>query len=153
MGLTMEFRAGPSRELAKAFCAAEFDRLEAISRVVADFSLHLSPNDLDLLAMELSDISRHPVLAFTDVVDGPIAGDDAECGAFLVSEGFVSMVASVPEGSASDIAERWMARVSGDSGEQEIAATADTVMAISELLRLCRTAKEEGLEVVYCWSL
>jgi hypothetical protein len=149
----MEFRIGDAEALAAAFQSLEFEKLEALSRGAADFSLHLSPGDLDALAVELSRAAGHEILAFADVAGKALTGDDAESGVFSISTAFVSMVASIPEDSSSVIAERWMARVAEECGDPNIAATAHTVIAVSELIRICRKAHAEHLDLVYCWSL
>lgn len=153
MGLTMEFRLGHAMDLARAFFAAEFDRLEALSLGFADFSLHLSPSDLDLLTEELCRASGERMRAFTDVTGEPIAGDRLQRGVFLLSSAFVTMTASIREESAGEIAERWMHRVADESGNADLVADADSVLAVSALLSICRKAKLDGIEVVYCWSL
>ena len=153
MGLLMEFRIGDAKALATAFQSLELEKLDALSQGAADFSLHLSPQDLDALVEELGRAAGHEMLAFTDVAGQPLAGDRAESGVFLISRAFVSMVASIPDDSASEIAERWMGRVAEECGDPDIVATADTVVAVSELIRICRKAGVEDLDLVYCWSL
>jgi hypothetical protein len=149
----MEFRIGEATALATAFQALEFEKLEALTLGAADFSLHLSPQDLDALVVELSRAVGHEILAFVDVAGKTLTGDDSESGVFSMSSAFVSMVASIPDESASEIAERWMARVADECGDPNVAATADTVVAVSELIRICRKARLEHLDLVYCWSL
>jgi hypothetical protein len=149
----MEFRIGDAKALATASQSLELEKLEALSQGGADFSLHLSPQDLDALVEELCRAAGHEMLAFTDVARQPLAGDRAESGVFLISGTFVLMVASIPDDSASEIAERWMGRVAEECEEPDIVATAETVVAVSELIRICRKAGVEDLDLVYCWSL
>lgn len=153
MGLLMEFRIGEAKAMATAFQSLDFEKLEAFSRGLADFSLHLSPDDLDALVEALCRSCGHEPVRFLEVMSGPIAGDREERGVFLVSHGYVKMAAAIPEDCASEITERWMSRVADECGDPEITATAESVLAVSELLRICREAARSGLDMVYCWSL
>lgn len=153
MGLTMEFRAGDARGLARTFCDRDFAELERMSRASADFSLHLSPNDLDLLVVEIMESAGHAPITFMELTGEPIAGDRKEAGVFIVATSLVRTVAALPDAQVNGVVERWFYRISEESGDPNLNATADAVLAVSELLKLCRQAVGEHLQVVYCWSL
>ncbi len=52
MGLLMAFHAGEAHEIGAAVHARDYEGLRSVGMAHADFSLHLSPIDLDLLSRE-----------------------------------------------------------------------------------------------------
>ena len=57
MGLSLEFYAGNAKAIAKAFAGTDLKSLRdgSAAHSHADFSLHLSPTDLDLLSIILAE--------------------------------------------------------------------------------------------------
>ena len=82
MGLIMEFYAGDKDQLAKAFSNFEFDSLNSIHKGKADFSLHITPIDLEILFEELASFNNLPILPIEAILSGPISGDGEEMGVF-----------------------------------------------------------------------
>ncbi len=144
MGLSLEFYAGDATVIGADFAEIEFDGLrdDSRARAYADFSLHLAPDDLDALsaalgAPPLSDSLAAEVGAF----------DDGGGGASLVSPAWVRAVAAADDAAALELAVVWFGRL--DYG----AVTPDAARAVGELIRLCRLAVREGVQVVHTWYL
>jgi hypothetical protein len=154
MGLSLEFYAGDADAIGADFTAIEFDGLRdgTRARAYADFSLHLSPTDLDLLSAVIAEHVGAAPLALTDSLVRTVGGFEGEGGAEVVDLAWVRMVASADEAAAPELAAEWIGRVGAECGQQ-LPVTRDAVRAVRELIRLCRVASREGVEVVHTWYL
>lgn len=96
MGISLEFYAGDAKTIALAFDKEELDGLRdgTAAQCQADFSLHLSPMELELLSEVLAERCGVPGHIFYDCVGPPIAGQLDESGAHLVDPKWVKMVAA-----------------------------------------------------------
>jgi hypothetical protein len=119
----------------------------------ADFSLHLSPVDLDLLSEEACRLVGAPPGTLTDSLTDRVGGDGQTSSAEVVSPRWVGAVAGIPDRHVEELARRWLARVAQEHSEQAEGPTEDAVRAIRELIRACRVATERGLPVVHTWCL
>ncbi|MCI0357738.1 MAG: hypothetical protein L0211_04530 [Planctomycetaceae bacterium] len=136
------------------FTAIEFDGLRdgTRARAYADFSLHLSPTDLDILSEVLAERLGVASLLLNDSLVRTVVGSANNSGADVVDPAWVQLVAAVDEAAAPHLAEEWIRRVGAEHGEQ-LDVTPDAVRALAELIRLCRTAVSEQLAVVHTWYL
>ena len=147
MGLSLEFYAGDAATIGADFAAVEFEGLRdgSRARAYADFSLHLAADDLDALSAALG------VPPLSDSLAAEVgAFDNGGGGASLVSPEWVRAVAAADDGAAADLAAAWFRRL-GDGAVP--AVTPDAVRAVGELIRLCRLAEREGVQVVHTWYL
>jgi hypothetical protein len=63
MGLSQEFYAGDADAIGADFADYEFDNIRANANQYVDFSLHISPTDLDVLSEKVAErLQRSPVL-------------------------------------------------------------------------------------------
>jgi hypothetical protein len=154
MGLSLEFYAGDPEVIGADFTAFEFDGLRDCTRARAhaDFSLHLSPTDLDLLSDVIAErIGAAPVL-LNDSLIRTVGGRAGESGAEVVDPAWVRLMAAADEATALELAAAWVERVGAECGQQ-LDVTPEAVRAVGELIRLCRTAERERLGVVHTWHL
>ncbi len=74
MGLSMEFYAGSPADIGRAFSDAALERLRdgSWAHACADFSLHLSPDQLDLLSEEIAaSVGCAPLLLLNSLEAAP----------------------------------------------------------------------------------
>jgi hypothetical protein len=154
MGLSLEFYAGDAAAIGRDFTAFEFGGLRDGTRAkaYADFSLHLSPTDLDILSQVITELVGGASLLLNDCLVRTVGGKPDTSGADVVDPRWVKMAAMIDEGAAPDVAAEWIRRVGLEYGQQ-LAITADAVRAVQALIRLCRLAMQEELEVVHTWYL
>ncbi|MFO0958961.1 MAG: hypothetical protein U0800_16300 [Isosphaeraceae bacterium] len=154
MGLSLEFYAGDASVIGADFSAIELDGLRngTRARAYADFSLHLSPEDLDTLSGVLAERSGSAPLTLNDSLVRTVGGFEGEGGADVVDPAWVRMVATAEEADAPELAATWIGRIGAESGQQ-LAVTPEAVRAVRELIGLCRIAIREGAEVVHTWYL
>src|SRR5438067_924306 len=128
MGLSLEFYAGDADSIGADFTAIEFDGLRdgTRARAYADFSLHLSPIDLDILSEVIAERVGIAPLLLNDSLVRTIGGTTNESGAEVVSPAWVQMVASADDAVAPALAGDWIERV-GASCEQHLAVSPDAV--------------------------
>jgi hypothetical protein len=116
MGLSLEFYAGNADAIGAAFAAVEWDRIRRGTDAIAyaDLSLHVSPDDLDLLSEVIAEHAAQAPLLLLDCLTRTVGTIDDEGAAQLVDPNWVTMVARLSPGDASPIASEWVRRV-GDA--------------------------------------
>lgn len=86
MGLTLEFLIGEKAAIVKAVENENFEVLDLIeeSGLYSDFSLHISPTDLDLLFLVISDhLGKDPISLRDNLDTIDCYSDHPDRGAFL----------------------------------------------------------------------
>jgi hypothetical protein len=124
---------------------------EEIVRAHADFSLHITPLDIDFLVEAIAERSGGTARPLEDSFTRLVGGDPEEASAHLVDPRWVQTVAAA-DGLAADLATEWMNRVGAEYGET-LEVSPEAVQAVGELIRLCQMAVKEKLDVVFTWSL
>src|SRR5438105_3874690 len=99
MGLSLEFYAGNAAVIGADFTAFEFDGLRngTRSRAYADFSLHLSPTDLDLLSEVVAERFGAAPLLLNDSLLRRVGGSEGGGSAEVVNPAWVRIVAAADE--------------------------------------------------------
>jgi hypothetical protein len=120
---------------------------------MADFSLHLSPIDLEFLSEEACRIASVPPVTLTDSLIDNVGGDGETSSADVVSAQWVQMVAGILDHHVDDLAKRWLVRVAEEHNEKPEEPNEDVRQAIRALIHACQVATEKGLPVVHMWSL
>jgi len=153
MGLTLEFYLGDSDVIAKAVEELDLEKLRSIGIIkgMADFSLHIEPNDLDLLSHQLDQHSNQQAIELRPHLR--VLFDDIDRGAFEVDDEWVSYVLAVPRAAVRNITESWFNRIEQKYGDERIEVTEAALKAVDDLLQLCRRAKTEGQPVSHVWFL
>jgi hypothetical protein len=155
MSQLVHFYGGDPAVIGRAFGLRDFRTLydRAAIPLFADFSLHLSPIDYDLLCEAIrSSVGRGP-LSLTDSLESQVGGDGNEGSADTVSTAWVDMVAAVEEDNLDAILRAWTVAVAEEHSESVAEPNDDMRSALRALIALCRDSKERGLTVVHTWSL
>jgi hypothetical protein len=155
MGLSLEFYAGNAEEIGKAFCSFTLDKLHdgSLALAYADFSLHLSPVDLDILSQQIAVILRCEPIYLLDSLVEAFCEESTEHGADKVAGEWVQMVARLADEQLEELAHLWITGVAEEHKEPSIQVTPDAVRALRELVQLCRIAMQTGSDVVHTWYL
>ena len=153
--MLMSFCVGDKTKIGEGYSAT--DAIPMWKRpgvaAVADFSLHLSPIDLDLLSEEAFRIAGVQSVTLTDSLVENVGGDGESSSADVVSAQWVQTVASILDNRIDELAKRWLVRVAEEHSEQAEGPNEDTLQAVRDLIRACRIATEKGFSVVHAWSL
>jgi hypothetical protein len=154
MGQLMGFYAGDADAIGAAYEDPESDALadEQIVRAHADFSLHLTPLDVDFLIDVLEEGTGTTARPLLESLARHVGGDGDESSADVVDPAWVEVVAGADDEKAPELAAEWMKRVGAEYGET-LEESPEAVQAVGELIRLCRLAAKEKLDVVFTWSL
>jgi hypothetical protein len=129
LGILMHFYAGDADRIGQA-CTANDSLLLRDSPILvadADFSLHLSPIDLDCLSEATCSLVGHPPMTLTDSLIRRVGGDGRDRSAEVVSSEWVEMMASVPDDQVAELASLWMARVAKEHAEEQRKPTVDSI--------------------------
>ena len=153
MGPTLEFLIGDSAELSDALQSVDLDKLDdpALLKMRADFSLHIEPRDLDHLSREFGRVTGNEPKDLRSHLQ--VRVDEEDRGLFDVDDSWVSYIASTPDESASEIAERWAATMREAYHDPELLVTDEMVTAVTCLIVLCKAAERDSLAVVHIWLL
>ncbi len=155
MGLLMAFYAGDRGRIAETFALADPEPLweQPFVAAYADFSLHLTPLDLDLLSEEACRLAGAKSATLSESLEECLGGDGVSNAAQVVSRAWVETMACLAEDQAEELALRWWARAEGEHGGRPSPLTPEALGAVGDLIRLCRTARQENLTVVHTWCL
>jgi hypothetical protein len=154
MGLSLEFYAGDPAAIAADFTAFEFEGLRNGRRALAyaDFSLHLSPTDLDILSEVIAERVGVAPLLLNDSLIRNIGGIVDETGAELVDPTWVRMVARTERTATTDLTGEWIRRVGAEYG-QSLEVSPEAIEAVDNLVTLCQLAVRQNVAVVHTWYL
>ena len=155
MGLSLEFYAGDPDQIGAAFTEFALDGLRAgrLAHSCADLSLHLSPNDLDLLSEQIGAALGRSPLRLLESLERTVGGTPDESGASVVSPNWVAAVAAVPADQIQQPTRSWLQAVAEASGEVVGGDNPEAVAAVSALVSLCREALARSTRVVFAWYL
>ena len=139
MGLSLEFYAGDAAAIGADFTAIEFDGIRDRTRAMAyaDFFLHLSPTDFDILSEIIAESPGAERLLLNECLTRSVGGTGGESGADLVFQACVQMVAAANEADAPDLTADWIEHVGSECG-QSLEVSAKAIRAVKELTCLCR---------------
>jgi hypothetical protein len=155
VGQLIHFYAGDAEAVGRAFSERDYQTLRDPQRfpLTADFSLHLSPIDLEILTEEVQKIVGTGPTTLTDSLGKRVGGDGDESAAEVVGPGWVEMMAALPDASIESLITSWTRAVAEEHNEPDLKPTDDIRKALRDLLTLCREAQRTGLPVVHTWSL
>ncbi|MCA9916622.1 MAG: hypothetical protein KC445_01660 [Anaerolineales bacterium] len=152
MGLTLEFYLGNQKNIRSAFRNLQFDRLyndpKLVSRI-ADLSLHIQPQDLNLLSREFG---RHSGQKLSDLRPNlKVLVDEPDYGLLLVSKKWIDYAANVSVDALDQIVSGWFQSMKQEYPKEEIEETEEAKRAVRDLLGLCREAKIKKAAVLHGW--
>jgi hypothetical protein len=155
VGQLIHFYAGDADAVGRAFGQRDYQTLRDRQKfpLTADFSLHLSPIDLDLLTEEAQKLVGSGPTSLTDALGEQVGGNGNDSAAEVVSPEWVGMMAALPDSSVEALLTEWTRAVAEEHNEPDLNPTDDIRKALRDLLTLCREAQRNGLPVVHTWSL
>jgi hypothetical protein len=149
MGQLMDFYAGEPARIGMAFAAGDQPTLEKIGSH-ADFSLHMTSIDLDILTDVAAGLLGEGPTSFEESWERRLGGDGEESSAELMSQEWVMLMAT---SNADRLAPAWAAALAREYSDPTIAVTDDMRTALHGLITLCAQAAKEGTRVVHTWSV
>jgi hypothetical protein len=154
MGLTLQFYAGHASSILGSVREVDLDFLERFDagHTCADFSLHITPRDLDLLTAEVCKSRGTQATSLRENLDfdGEHVDED-DRGAYLVARPWVELWASIETETIDVLAASWFSTMQREYDDLEIRMTEEAKQAISDLLGTCRTAVDHGFDLVHVW--
>jgi hypothetical protein len=153
MGLTLQFAIGDKIELIRAF--EEFnedflDDLESQSHLV-DFSLHIIPNDLNFLVNIASGLRNDTIFGLREHLDTSIFYfDEPTSGAYFVDPIINELFSTFEESDAFEITHKWFEKLRTEYKE-DIEVTNDAILAVQQLISVCKKATKYKLDLVHIW--
>jgi len=155
MGLTLQFAIGEKQQIIDAVRNFDFDFLEQLEseNKLADFSLHIEPNDLNLLvnaATELINVEAFGLREHLDTTQHYVDSQDG--GAFLVDKVITSLFAKLNESDADEITNMWFQKMA-DEHNEELEVNDDAIKAVLKLIVISKIAQELDLELIHIWYL
>jgi hypothetical protein len=155
MGLSIEFYAGNADAIGKAFTEIEFEGLRdgSIASGYADFSLHISVADLDILSEQAAGLIGREPIRLLDSLERHVGGTPDESSADVVDRQWVDFIAAVPKESASELSALWLSGVMAETGEEIDVHSPDAGRAVKKLIELCLDSLASRTEVVFAWYL
>ncbi|MEN8241006.1 MAG: hypothetical protein ABFS17_03715 [Chloroflexota bacterium] len=153
MGLTLEFFVGDVDAITNAIKYADLMRLDdpLVVEKKADFSLHLNPNDLNLLSLEVGIITREDPLLLRPYLS--IIIDENDYGLLTVERKWIEYVAQIPSNQSEQLLTNWFTEMAKDYNDPDIIETDQGLKAIRDLVELCNYAIAADCQVVHYWQL
>jgi hypothetical protein len=149
MGQLMGFYAGEPSRIGTAFAAGDQSTLEKIA-AHADFSLHMTSIDLDILTSVAAGLLGEGPTSFEECWERRVGGDGDESSAEVMSQGWVMLMA---KSNADTLGPAWATALAEEYSDPTITVTDDMRTALQGLLALCAQAAKVGTRVVHTWSL
>lgn len=151
MGLSIEFYAGDADAIGAAFTDVRFEALQdgSIAHSYADFSLHISVADLDVLSEQAAGmLAREPVLLL-ESLERHVGGTPDESSADVVARAWVEFIAAVSKESDSELSAAWLSAVMAETGKEIDVHSPGAARAVGELITLCRDSIAKRSAVVF----
>jgi hypothetical protein len=155
MGLSIEFYAGEADAIGAAFTDVRLEGLRdgSIAHSYADFSLHISVTDLDVLSEQAAGMLAREPVRLLESLGRHVGGTADESSADVVARTWVEFIAAVPKGSASELSAVWLSAVMMETGEEIDVHSPDAARAVEELIQLCCESLARRTDVVFAWYL
>lgn len=155
MGLSLLFAIGDKETIidaAEKFDLDFFDKLETENKL-ADFSLHLIPDDLNFLvnsATELREITSFGLREYLDTET--FYFDSEERGAFLVNPIIKILFADFNENEAGKITNQWFNKMRKEHNEN-LEVTDEAIVAVAKLISISKEAEASNMDLMHIWYL
>lgn len=152
MGLTLEFYIGHHEKIVNAIREGNLDLLYHDNDVVhriADLSLHIVPEDLNLLSRQFGERSNQDPLDLRPYLEVLI--DEPDHGLLFVDNQWVRYVAKVDENRLDEIVTNWFNAMAKEYPDEDLEVTDDAKRAVQNLWDLCREAAQSSMAVFHAW--
>jgi hypothetical protein len=153
MGLSLEFYLGNEEAISEAIRSLDLDALDQpdIVEHKADFSLHITPNDLNLLSQQIAAITNSKPRNLRPYLTPVI--DENDHGLLLVNAAWVAYVAQVPVGRSAELTEMWMAAMRQEYQDNSVTITDEAIEAVQQLVVMCTAAHQSGRSIFHIWFM
>ena len=155
MGLSLQFAIGNKQtviDAAERFDFDFFDSLEAENRL-ADFSLHIIPNDLNLLVNSATELKEITSFGLREYLDTEIfCFDSEESGAYFVNPVIKTLFADFDKNEAPKVTNRWFDKMRIEHNE-DLEVTKEAIEAVEKLISICKDAETLNEDLVHIWYL
>ncbi len=155
MGLTLQFAVGDKHQIIDAVKSFNFDFLEQLESEskLADFSLHLEPNDLNFLVGSATELLRVGEFGLRECLDTTKFYFDSEAGgAFFVDTAIIDLFSRFNKNDARDLTHKWFEKMTAQHGE-DVPVNDDAIGAVEALIAITKDAQEQNLDLVHIWYL
>ena len=152
MGNTLEFYLIDSEILRELVSDENFEFYfseTVFYDAMADFSLHLTMKDLNLLSRQFGKFSRQKPIDIRPYMD--IFIDTPGYGLIGIQKKWVRYAAKVKEKHIDKIIEAWFIAIQNEYQDEEIIATQEAKQAVQDLMLICKAAKKKDKELIHIW--
>jgi hypothetical protein len=166
MSILLDFYACDITKIVEALRVPDFQILKnptVVSRH-ADFSFHLNPEDINSLFEVIGFITDEKNEPLSDVLTpltdvhslaDILAAENFEPGPIIqrVNPNLVEKIAVFPYQKTEELAKQWFKTLGRKYNDGSLAVTPGIIIAIQDLLNLCRFAKDNGKDVAFVTTL
>lgn len=154
MGLTMEFLlSNKDLEIVEAANDLDFDILDDDSCVLkrADFSLHLTPQDLDTLSLVASQYNQQDPMGIRPHLN--LIVNEEDHGLFKVNSAWLEYFSKVDPTLLVELAKGWFYQMQKQYSNEHLTVTDAGINAVTGLYELCKSALSQNKSVFHLWYL
>ena len=153
MGLTLQFAIGNKQTIIGAIERSDFDfllQLESENKI-ADFSLHIVPNDLNFLVNSATEILHITVFGLREYLDTTnFYFDSEDGGAYFVDTAITNLFAKFNESDAPELTYKWFQKMTVEYNE-DLVVNDDAIEAVRKLILISKEAQEQHLDLIHIW--
>jgi predicted GTPase len=151
MGLTLEFLLGNDKKIIKAAKKADYDLFDETGCILnrADFSLHITPKDLNTLSMVASKYNNLSPLGLREQL--VLIINEVDHGLFGINSKWIEYFSQVSKNDLEKLTQTWFDEMRKQYPNEEIEVTQEGVKAVIDLNELCKYAITNKKEVYHFW--
>lgn len=153
MGLSLQFVIGNRTEILNAIRQFDFDFIEKLEseNKLADFSLHLIPNDLNLLVNSANEALDETPFGLRENLDfSEHFVDSEDGGATLVSPKVSVLFSRFDRSKVRGLADRWVEKMEKMHNEK-IGVNPEIMNSIDQLIGISKKSIEQNLDLIHIW--
>ena len=151
MGLSLQFLIGAPKELLDALTECDYDRIDLLTEIKADFSLHLQPKDLQILSDCAAKFTKKFLKPFRTAL--VCYFDESDRGYFLLHDDWVSAIATIDTQKSKTITAKWFERMTEIYPNEQIGEpNPNAETAVCDLIKLCKHAALYRKPVIHIWT-
>ncbi len=153
MGLSLQFVIGDKTEILNAVRHFDFDVIEKLEseNKLADFSLHLIADDLNLLVKSANEELGEEPFGLREHLDfSEHFVDSEDGGATLVNQRVSVLFSRFDKNQANELAIRWVEKME-KAHQEEIGVNPHIVNAIERLIEISKISVDQKLDLVHIW--
>jgi hypothetical protein len=151
MGLTLEFLLGNDEKIVEAITEFDLDKLDENVTQRADFSLHLTPNDLNTLSLSASKFNQKKPISLREFLE--VIVNEEDYGLFKINHDWVSYFAELDRTTLNDLSKDWFFEMQKQYPKEKLVLTDDNIKAVNDLRELCNLALMQEKNLFHLWYL